>query len=193
MGWEPDDVTEDIANADVGLLRRIAEGDSGALGEFYDRHAGTLFALAVRIVRDPKEAEDVVQEVFVQLWDRASLFDPAQGRPLAWAITLTRHKAIDHLRSARRRARLADEAGEQAEVALSPGSPAPGLGRDESEHLCLLLAGLPADQRRAIEMAFFGGLSQTEIAAALNEPLGTVKARIRRGMLKLREGLESRV
>src|SRR3954466_3570495 len=83
--------------ADVALLQRMVQGDSAALGQFYDLHAGMLLGLACRILQDVKEAEDVLQEVFVQLWDRAAAFDPGQGRPLAWVLTLTRHKAIDRL------------------------------------------------------------------------------------------------
>lgn len=179
--------------SDVELLQRMVEGDSAALGSFYDQHAGTLFALASRIVGDVKEAEDVLQEVFVQIWDKAGVFDPAQGRPLAWAITLTRHKAIDRLRSSqRRRSRLIAET-ESEPVEEYPAPAATALDKAEAseqgELVRKALSALPKQQKRAIELAFFDGLSQTEIASALNEPLGTIKARIRRGMLKLRTEL----
>jgi len=191
---EPDDiVTEPIPSADVELFRRIANGDTAALGQFYDDHGGRLFALAFRILNDHKEAEDVVQEVFLQVWEKAATLDPRLGRPLAWVTASTRNRAIDRLRSAQRRARLVEDAG--AELALDCEHPQPAaqtalLTADEAELVRGALARLQSEQRQAIEMAFFGGLTQTEIAATLNEPLGTVKARIRRGMLKLRAELE---
>jgi RNA polymerase sigma-70 factor (ECF subfamily) len=183
--------------ADVELLRRMVEGDSGALGEFYDRHSQVLFGLACRILNDMKEAEDVLQDVFLQLWDKAAVFDASQGRPLAWAITLTRHKAIDRLRATqRRRARLVPD----VETEAAPETPEPAssaadrmAASEQGELVRAAINSLPAQQRQAIELAFFEGLSQTEVAAALNEPLGTIKARIRRGMRKLRSELESRL
>ena len=181
----------------MDLLRRVAQRDDGALAQFYDVHAGMLFSLAVRILGDHQAAEDVVQEVFLQIWDHAAGFDPAQGRPIAWAITLTRNRAIDRLRSRQRRARLAEEAMELALAAADAqqASAVAGAERagveEEAGAVRAALGRLPADQRRAIELAFFGGLSQTEIADSLGEPLGTVKARIRRGMLKLRDELAS--
>ena len=189
-------VSEPNPSIELDLLRRIAAGESPALGKFYDLHAGTLFALAFRILSDAKEAEDVVQEALLQLWQKAGSFDAAQGRPLAWVLALTRNKAIDRLRAAQRRARLAEEAG--AEVLLEaelPGATGADIvhAGEQAELVRGALRQLPTEQRRAIEMAFYGGLSQTEIAAALNEPLGTIKARIRRGMGKLREELELRV
>jgi RNA polymerase sigma-70 factor (ECF subfamily) len=189
-------VTEPIPSEEVELFRRIADGDTAALGQLYDGEGGKLFALAFRILNDHKEAEDVVQEVFLQVWEKAATLDPRQGRPLAWLTTSTRNKAIDRLRSAQRRARLVQEAG--AELALDCADPqAPAqtvlLQGDEVELVRGALARLQGEQRQAIEMAFFGGLTQTEIAAALHEPLGTVKARIRRGMLKLREELAPRL
>jgi RNA polymerase sigma-70 factor (ECF subfamily) len=185
---------ESSPNPDADLLRRMAKGDTAALGSFYDLHAGTLFALACRIVADPKEAEDVLQEVFVQLWEKAATFDPALGRPLAWALTLTRNRSIDKLRALqRRRARLVEhvDSDQVEDCPVSTESPTEAAGAHEQGDLVRqALAHLPADQRRAIELAFFDGLTQTEIATALGQPLGTIKARIRRGMLKLRTELE---
>ena len=179
--------------SDVELVRRVALGDSAALGELYDAHATLLFSFAYRILNDHKEAEDALQDVFVQVWHKAGAFDPAQGRPLSWMLTLTRNKAIDRLRSTQRRARLLEEAGAQISPEEESASPTAAELAGSGEQARLVRAALerlPGEQRRAIEMAFFGGLSQTEIAATLNEPLGTIKARIRRGMLKLREELE---
>ena len=187
--FEP--VDESSAMVDASLLRRIAAGESTALGEFYDLHSGALFALAFRILNDSKEAEDVLQDVFLQIWNKAGAYDPAQGHAFTWALTLTRNKAIDRLRSTRRRSRLLEEAAAQ-DACETTGFPPPAApaAQDEAEMTRAALARLPKEQRRPIEMAFFGGLTQSEIACALNEPLGTIKARIRRGMLKLREELE---
>ena len=187
---EPSD--KPMPETDARLLARIAAGDSAALGLFYDAHASVLFGLALRILNDHKEAEDVLQEVFLQVWDKAAGYNPSLGRPLAWVITLTRNKAIDRLRSAQRRWRLFEQNTE--ETGVEGISPAPSavevVGSGEQAKLvCAALTRLPAEQKRAIELAFFMGLTQIEIAAALNEPLGTIKARIRRGMLKLREEL----
>ena len=192
-----DPVTTDTPNSDADVLQRIAAGDSAALGEFYDRHSSTLFGLACRILGDIKEAEDVLQDVFLQLWEKAAAFNPAQGRVLAWTLTLTRNKAIDRLRATnRRRSRLVEESSTD----LAQDYPAPTVAaadtlhvNEEGELVRRALATLPSDQRRAIELAFFDGLSQTEIATLLKEPLGTIKARIRRGMLKLRTQLKVRV
>ena len=182
-----------LPEPDAILLARMTSGDTEALGAFYDAHANILFGLALRILNDHKEAEDVLQEVFLQVWEKAAAYNPALGRPLAWAITLTRNKAIDRLRSAQRRMKLLEQAG--AEISPEGVAPLPSgadaAGASEQANLvCAALTRLPPEQKRAIELAFFSGLTQTEIAAALNEPLGTIKARIRRGMLKLREELE---
>jgi len=191
----PTDVIDAAPSPDVELLRRIADGDAGALSAFYDQHASLLFGLAHRILNDLKEAEDVLQEVLLQIWTKSATYDPAQGRPLAWVLTLTRHKAIDRLRATeRRRARLLEPTDELPDCP-APGASAPELAgtNEQGEVVRQALATLPVPQRRAIELAFFDGLTQTEVAAALNEPLGTVKARIRRGMLKLRDELAHRL
>src|SRR5215472_8312275 len=104
---------ESSPDADALLMRRMAAGESAALGSFYEAHSHALFGLALRILNDHKEAEDVLQEVFLQVWNKAVTYDPSLGRPLAWVITLTRNKAIDRLRSAQRRSRLFEEAGEE--------------------------------------------------------------------------------
>lgn len=185
-------VSDHAPSADADLLRRMAEGDMAALGAFYDQHAATLLGLAYRILNDVAEAEDVLQEVLLQVWNKGGSYDPAQGRPLAWVLTLTRHKAIDRLRATtRRRARLVEPTAELPDHPAS-GADAAELARahEQGELVRQALVRLPEAQRRAIELAFFDGLTQAEVAASLGEPLGTVKARIRRGMLKLREELE---
>lgn len=174
------------------LLRRIAAQDRPALTEFYDQTAGVLFGTAVRILGDTHEAEEVVQDVFVQIWNKAGTFDGTLGAPFHWALGITRNRSIDRVRARQRRTRILESVTE--ETANNPAaSPSPTdftLNEEELVNVRSAVKSLPQDQRQAIEMAFFGGLTHQEIAETLNEPLGTVKARIRRGMLKLRDSLE---
>lgn len=185
--------SEDLT--DEELLSRVAGGDTEAFASFYDRHEALWYGLALRIVADAAEAEDVLQEAVVLVWERAPQYDPRQGKAASWAVTVVRHKAIDRVRAVRRRAGLVERFADgtpEAGFAAGPGTP----GRLEEESVGIVrrtLAALPAEQRRAIELAFFGGLSQTEIAEHLGQPLGTVKARIRRGMLAMRDALEGRL
>ncbi len=177
---------------DVDLLRRIGDGDRTAFSLFYDQYSGLLFSIAVKILNDASEAEDVMQEVFLQIWDKAGGYNPNLGKPASWAVTLVRNKAIDRIRASQRRSRLMEQA--TVEAAAGPeDSPTANEclhGKENAEKIRDVVASLPADQRRAIEMAFFSGLTHNEISEKLQEPLGTVKARIRRGMLKLRDQLE---
>lgn len=175
--------------ADAALLARVAGRDAGALAELYDRFAPVLAGVASRILYDARDVEDTLQDVFVQVWERAAVYEPALGSPLAWLVTLTRNRCLDRLRALQRRSRALESLAE-----LCPG---PSAAPDAADAAALLaedglrvraaLAALPPEQTQAIELAFFGGLTQTEIAERLGEPLGTVKARIRRGLLKLRE------
>jgi RNA polymerase sigma-70 factor (ECF subfamily) len=163
------------------------------MSEFYDQTATPLFSVALRILTDAAETEEVIQDAFVQIWDRAGTFDPVLGSAFYWALSITRHRAIDRLRARQRRARLAERLEEEA-LTNAADTPAPDTGtldREGAAAVRLALSRLPSDQRQAIEMAFFGGLTHNEIADALREPLGTIKARIRRGLLKLREGLQA--
>ena len=153
------------------------------------------FSVALRILGDAHEAEDALQEAAVQIWERAPLYDPAFGKPLSWALTLTRNKAIDRLRAMRRKAGLHDAAASEAGFGADtePAAPQATMTSETAGFLRTALTTLPAEQRRAIELAFFGGLTQAEIAEQLAVPLGTVKARIRRGMLALRDVLEGKL
>jgi len=178
---------------DVELLQRIAAGDREAFATFYDKHSTLMFSVAVRVLNDQTEAQDVLQEAFVQIWEKAGNFNPDLGKASSWAATMTRNKAIDRIRASQRRSRLNDEAG--AEMAISQEADASVNeavhGHDKAKAIQSAIVELPADQRRAIELAYFSGLTQNEISEKLHEPLGTVKARIRRGLLKLRDQLES--
>jgi RNA polymerase sigma-70 factor (ECF subfamily) len=173
------------------LLLRIAAQDAQALAEFYDLTAKPLFSLAVRILGDVSEAEEVIQDVFVQIWKSAPSFDPLLAPAFHWALSITRHRSIDRLRSRQRRARLIEnlETDAAANAPASAGADQDALAAEDTAAVRATLGTLPAEQRRVIEMAFFGGLTHQDIAKALNEPLGTVKARIRRGLLKLRDSL----
>lgn len=173
----------------VQLLRRIAANDRQALAEFYDQIAAPLFSTATRILGDAHEAEEVVQDVFVQIWQKAATFDAALGSPFTWAMRITRNRSIDRLRSRQRRSKLAEQFQENFEI-ITDGPAAAELGEEAVVQIRSTVGNLPADQRRVIEMAFFGGLTHAEIAEAVGEPLGTIKARIRRGMMKLRESLQ---
>lgn len=177
------------------LLRRIAAQDREALADFYDQTAAVFFSIAVRILGDPHEAEEVVQDVFVQIWSKAATFDGALGAPFHWALGITRNRSIDRLRSRQRRTRLLESVTEETDNHPAASSPQSNFALSEEEltQVRSAVKSLPQEQRQAIEMAFFNGLTHQEIAGALSEPLGTVKARIRRGMLKLRDSLEAYV
>jgi RNA polymerase sigma-70 factor, ECF subfamily len=183
---------QDNQERDIELLRQIAAGDRTAFGEFYDRHSVLMFSVASRILNDPGDAEDVLQEAFVQIWEKAGNFDPKLGKPSSWAAILVRNKAIDRIRSSQRRTRLALEAGAEMAIAAETDESANETvhGHEKAKLIRSAIVELPAEQRNAIELAYFSGLTQNEISEKLHEPLGTVKARIRRGLLKLRDQLE---
>lgn len=177
---------------DVELLGRIASQDRAAFAEFYDRHATLMFSVAYKILNSAGEAEDVLQETFVQIWQKAGNFNPQLGKASSWVAIMVRNKAIDRIRAAQRRSRLADEAGAEFAIASEVSDTANEAihGHDKAKLIQSAIVELPVEQRRAIELAYFSGLTQDEISKKLNEPLGTIKARIRRGLLKLRDQLE---
>jgi RNA polymerase sigma-70 factor (ECF subfamily) len=167
---------------------RLAGDDARAFGELYDQHARAVFSLAFRILGDQGDAEDVVQEVFAQAWRQAERYDPTRGAPAAWLLNMARSRAIDRLR--RRRTVVTGEDAFRADpVDRAPGAEAAAITADQVRALRGALAALPAFQRIAIELAYYEGLSQSEIAERLDEPLGTVKTRVRLGLLKLREAM----
>ena len=191
----PTDSASDF-DTEIDLLRRIGQGDRESFAIYYDRIAGTLFSIAYRLLDSREAAEDVLQEVFVQIWEKAPLYDPTRGKPTTWAVTLTRNKAIDRLRSIQRRSRLQEDLQQETATAelADEHSSFHAVALDESGKLIRdALHELGSDQREALELAFFQSLSQSEIAERIGQPLGTVKARIRRGLLKLRELITPRL
>lgn len=177
--------------SDAELLEQTAQGDREAFASFYDRYSGLLFSFVIRVLADPKESEDVLQEVFLQIWTKASLYRRDLGTPFNWAVTLARHKAIDRQRSVHRRSRVADVVMSEFTDSTRSNTLMPDeTDRRGNAHLVQsALQTLSMEQRQAIELAFFNGLTQMEISERLREPLGTIKAPIRRGMLKLRDAL----
>ena len=185
-GW-----SEDRA-ADRQAIRGVARGDAQALASLYDRHARMIFSLVLRIVEDQAEAEDVVQEVFAQVWTQAARYDAARGPVSAWLLTIARSRAIDRLRARRARpdsAQLLDDRAVGDLPDPGPGQDVAVLSWEQVSQLRAAVARLPLLQRIAIELAYYEGLTQTEIAERLEQPLGTVKTRIRLALLKLRGAL----
>ena len=172
------------------LIARIAAGDRDAFSRFYDLLAPTAFGLIRRVLRDPEAAADVLQEVFWQVWREAPQYDPKRGSPEAWLVMRAKTRAIDRLRSIRRRDRTFVAPVDES-VARSSEEPAenPAVVAEDRSLIHTALAQLPEPQRRVIEMAFFEGLTQSEIAIRLREPLGTVKTRARLGLERLRGAL----
>lgn len=181
-------MTSSSTETDRALVARIESRDADALALLYDRHSSRLLGLAQRILGDTGEAEEVLQEVFLYVWRSASSFDAARGTVLAWLLVVTRSRSIDRIRS--RRTPPSGALRSLEDVAESPGPQdveADSAGR-QWESLCRsAIAELPEDQRRALELAYFGGLTHQEIAEKTGTPLGTVKTRVRLGLMKLRD------
>jgi len=181
-------------DAAVALLARVAQGDREAFGRFYDAFAGLALGLIRRILRDPAASEEVLQEVFWQIWLEAGRYDPRRGSPEAWVVMRAKARAIDRLRAIRRREKTfvapVDEAVTRSSEA--PGEN-PGVAAETRGLVRSALDGLPEAQRRVVELAFFEGLTQSEIASRLGEPLGTVKTRARLGLERLRSLLAGKV
>lgn len=189
--------TEARASANAALIRRMAGGDRDALAELYDNLSRPLYSTARHILNDAAEAQDVVHDVFLSLWENAASFDSGRGAAFSWAVTLTRNRSIDRLRTRSNRARLLgssipDDLGYGAETLEVGGRARAELG-DRAVAVRSAMAELPSEQQRALELAFFSGLTQREIADKLGEPIGTIKARIRRGLIKLRDSLADRL
>jgi len=170
----------------VALLKAIAAQDEAALALLYDRYRGILFGLLMRILNNREEAEDVLQEVFLQVWRKAGDFNENRGRPFTWLVTLGRSRGIDRLRTLSARERVAEAGAREASEEISDAA-ADAFKSEQRSLVTNALAQLPDEQKRAIMLAYFDGLSQSEIATRLGAPLGTVKTRMRTGLMKLRE------
>src|SRR5262245_5604263 len=186
--------------ADEALVARMAARDQEALAALYDRYRCVIFSLALRILRDRAEAEEALADVFLQAWRQARGFDTQRGSVGAWLVTLCRSRAIDRVRARGRRNAAIETVTRSAEGLSDAASASAGAGPEEAADLLLkrrrigaALGALSQEQRRAVEMAFYEGLSHSEIAAALGAPLGTVKTRIRDGLHALRQKLSAEV
>jgi len=178
---------------DAALVRAMADGDDRALGALYDRWQGIVHGVVARILRQPNDIEDIVEETFWQAWRQASRFDPARGAVQTWLLTIARSRALDRARAIRRRRESPIE-GDDGEVVVQQVAPDdPGLDAEAAERrrvVTAALAQLPAEQREVLELGYYGGLSQSEIAERTGQPLGTVKTRMRLAMQKLRSQLQ---
>lgn len=185
---------DEPTDPETQLLLQVARGDSDAFARLYDRVVGLLYSVISRILNDPVEVDDAAQDALVLIWERAPTYNPRAGRPIPWMVALARNKAIDRLRSLQRRRRWVhrETDDDDHQEAPSPEPAAAAYDEDQTAMLRGAVRNLPGDQRTAIELAFFEGLTHCEIAGRLGQPLGTIKARIRRGMLKLRDTMEGR-
>ena len=173
-------------------LQRLAAGDGDAAARLYDRHSRAVYSLVLRIVNDEGDAEDVVQEVFAQAWRQAARYEASRGAVGAWLLMMARSRAIDRLRSLRARpdSRAADDPRVIDDMpAALRDAPSMIIDAENARRLRRALAELPLVQKLAIELAYYEGLTQREIADRLEQPLGTVKSRLRLGLLKLRDAL----
>lgn len=180
------------AAVDAALLARLKAGDGSALTEIYDRHATMVYSIGLKFLRDPGRAEDLTHDVFLVIWEHPERYRPEIGPFAPWFYRVARNRAIDVLRRTRRET----QPGDQAIFELSWPDPDPDPGelawiRIESRRVRAALLQLPATQRAVIELAYFSGMTQREMAEHLNEPLGTIKTRVRSGLLRLREMLET--
>jgi RNA polymerase sigma-70 factor, ECF subfamily len=172
------------------LLAVCAQGDQAALASLYDQSSALVYSIALRMLADSGDAEEVTLDVYHQVWRAAGTYDSSRGSVTSWLVTLARSRAIDRLRSRAVRARSEEALGKHADVpSFAAGPDEATLAGQRRKRILAAMAALSADQREAIELAFFSGLTHTELADRLRQPLGTVKTRIRLGMMKLREQL----
>ena len=179
--------------AEAALMARVAAGDHSAMEALYDRYSRLVYAIAMRMLHDAQAAEELLSDIFMELWRKVERFDAARGSLATYLATLTRSRAIDRMRSAKRRA-AAPLAGDQAAALVDPAAaPSSRLtGAEDRARVATALARLSGDQRSSLELAYFDDLSHSEIATRLGKPLGTVKTHIRQGLIMLREILQIR-
>lgn len=182
---------------DYALMEAIASGDQAALAAFYDRHSPLVYSLCLRIVRDRSDSEDLLIDVFWELWARSARYDAGRGSPLTYLLTLARSRAIDRRRAGMKRRTVqvddnwSGDAGRSDDSGLgkkpSPTPLADAVSKEMSEKIRIAMSKLEPAQRQALELSFFDDLSHSEIAQRLGKPLGTVKTNIRQGLIRLRE------
>jgi len=180
---------------EAALIHGVAGGDEAAFSSLYDKYSSILFGLLLRILHSRGEAEDVLQEVFLQVWQQAHSFDASRGRAFTWLVTLARSRAIDRLRAldSRERAARRSAEGPPPQGEREEGADDAALRSERAEVVRGALAELPEEQRQVLLLAYLGGMSQSEIAAAKGQPLGTVKTRTRAGLKRLSELLRARL
>jgi RNA polymerase sigma-70 factor (ECF subfamily) len=177
---------------DATLVHRLLQKDVSAFEQLYDRHSRPIYSLVLRILQQAGTAEEVVQDVFLQLWRNAAQYDVSRGPFVPWLFTLARNRALDTLRlKSERQRRREDQTEELPPIATVPQYEQQFDEKRRAEKVRTLMASLSPQQKKAIELAYFEGLSHSEIAAALKEPLGTVKSWIRNGLLRLKEELQA--
>lgn len=176
--------------SEADLVARCAAGDEQALGLLYDTLGRPAYALALRIVRSPEHAQEVVQEAFLDAWRSAAAFDPARGRVASFLFTFVHRRAVDLVRREQVRPRVLTDPASAPEPVTSTDLAADVAARDEGARVRAALHSLPAAQREVLELAYFGGLSQSEVAERIGEPIGTVKSRTHTALARLRQTLE---
>jgi len=182
------------ARSDLDLMQAIQTEDPDALAQLYDRYNGILKALILRVVHNEAEADDLLQEIFMEIWNQAKNFSAQKGKPLGWMVTLARRRAIDGLRKkqayVRAEERLQNETEQQPDAWVHNATEEAIVLSDTRVLIRKVISGLPPAQQQAIDLAFFRGMSQREIAAKTNTPLGTVKTRLELGLKKIYDGLK---
>lgn len=182
----------DTTTEEVGLVAQTGAGNRAAFRQLYARYSAPLFAMALRMAGNRTDAEEMLQDAFVKIWRHAPSYDSSQSRPFTWAVTILRRTCIDHLRRRRRAAVSPELLAELAATAAPPSGESPRsatMAREDAGRVRDVLASFPAEQRAVLELALFSGLTHTEIAGQLRQPVGTVKSWIRRGILDLRSAL----
>ena len=184
-------VPHGAAEADINVVQRLAAGDRDAVAELYDRHSARVMGLAFRIVRNSSDAEDVVQEVFSQAWRTAPNYQPSRGTVVGWLLMMARTRAIDRLRSRQTRRDATDGPDLDGLPADTPLVSEQLIAGQQAARVREAMTALPVEQRTALELAYFEGLTQTQIAERTQTPLGTVKTRIRTALTSLRRSMRS--
>jgi RNA polymerase sigma-70 factor (ECF subfamily) len=184
--------SEDSQKRQIELLKRIADGDRQSFSELYDEFADILFATAINVTRRHETAEEVVQDVFVQIWQKAKLYNSARGKPLTWAIVLTRNRSIDRVRALQRQISLTERMENETLSAEETDSLHCSAVSDSFALAEKALQKLPPNQKKVIELVILQGFTMSEAATHLGEPVSAIKARVRRGLTKLRSRLPER-